>query len=120
MGHVLGTEKGHFLIRGRRAAMAKWRPRRFNPVNPCQICLPGVAWGRYYTRASAYTAWAAASSIFGRFLSAAHGVLAVLGHGLLPRLSESPGSHCQAIHGPVGRLVERNRLKMLEATARAV
>jgi hypothetical protein len=89
MGHVLGTEKGHFLIRGRRAAMAKWRPRRFNPVNPCQICLPGVAWGRYYTRASAYTAWAAASSIFGRFLSAAHGVLAVLGHGLLPRLSES-------------------------------
>ena len=24
-------------------------------------------------------------------------------------LSESPGSHCQAIHGPVGRLVERNR-----------
>ena len=35
-------------------------------------------------------------------------------------LSESPGSHSQAIHGPVGRLVERNRLKMLEATARAV
>ena len=26
-------------------------------------------------------------------------------------LSESPGSHCQAIHGPVGRLVERNRPK---------
>ena len=35
-------------------------------------------------------------------------------------LSESPGSHCQAIHGPVGRLVERSRPKMLEATASPV
>ena len=35
-------------------------------------------------------------------------------------LSESPGSHCQAIPGPVGRLVERNRPKMLEAAAYAV
>ena len=35
-------------------------------------------------------------------------------------LSESPGSHCQAIHGPVGRLVERNRPKMIEAAAHAV
>ena len=35
-------------------------------------------------------------------------------------LSESPGSHCQAIPGPVGRLVERNRKKMLEAAAYAV
>ena len=35
-------------------------------------------------------------------------------------LSESPGSHCQAIHGPVGRLVERNRPKMIEAAAYAV
>ena len=35
-------------------------------------------------------------------------------------LSESPGSHCQAIHGPVGRLVESYRPKMLEAAAYAV
>ncbi len=35
-------------------------------------------------------------------------------------LSASPGSHCQAIPGPVGRLVERNRQKMLEAAAYAV
>jgi len=34
-------------------------------------------------------------------------------------VSEGPGSHCQAIHGPVGRLVERNRPKMLEAAAHA-
>ena len=34
-------------------------------------------------------------------------------------LSESPGSHSQAIHGPVGRLVERNRPKMIEAAAYA-
>ena len=120
MGHVLGTEKGHFLIRGRRAAMAKWRPRRFNPVNPCQICLPGVAWGRYYTRASAYTAWAAASSIFGRFLSAAHGVLAVLGHGLLPRLSESPGSKIGLNIAKAPWPAERIRPKMIEAATHAV
>ena len=30
------------------------------------------------------------------------------------------GSHCQAIHGPVGRLVERHRPKMIEAAAYAV
>ena len=76
MVHVLGAKKGIFLIRGRRRTMGPWRPRRWNPVNPCQIGLPGVAYGRYYTRARAYTADAAASSIFGRFLSAAHGDLA--------------------------------------------
>ena len=35
-------------------------------------------------------------------------------------LSESPGSHSQAIHGPVGRLVESHRPKMIEAAAHAV
>ena len=35
-------------------------------------------------------------------------------------LLKSPGTHCQAIHHPVGRLVERIRPKMLEAAAHAV
>ena len=38
-----------------------WRARRCNPVNPRRRGVPGVAKGRYYTRASAYTARAAAS-----------------------------------------------------------
>ena len=74
MGHFLGAEKGDFLIRGAEADEATGRPRRFNPVNSRQLGLPGVAQGRYYTRARAYTAYAAASSIFGRFLSADHSV----------------------------------------------
>ena len=74
MGHVPGAEKGNFLIRGAEADEATGRPRQWNPVNPCPIGLPGVAYGRYYTRARAYTAYAAASSIFGRFLSADHSV----------------------------------------------
>ena len=32
MGHVLGAEKGIFLIRGAEADEATGRPRRFNPV----------------------------------------------------------------------------------------
>ena len=87
MGHVPGAEKEFFLIRGRGRPTVY--PRQLNPVNPCQIGLPGVAYGRYYTRARAYIAYAAASSIFGRFLSAAHATLAVIGQGLLPGLSES-------------------------------
>ena len=63
--------------------------RRFNPVNPCQIGLPGVAWGRYYTRASAYAACVVASIIFGRFLSADHSVWPSFCHGLLPGRSGS-------------------------------
>ena len=43
MGHVMGVEKGIFLIRGAEADEATGRPRRFNPVNPCQTGLPGVA-----------------------------------------------------------------------------
>ena len=74
MGHLLGGEKGNFLIRGRGAATVQWRPRQWNPVNPCQRGVPGVAQGRYYTRARAYAAYAAASSIFGRFPSADHSV----------------------------------------------
>ena len=70
MGQVLGAEKGIFLIRGAEVDEATGRPRQLNPVNPCPRGLPGVAWGRYYTRASAYGAYAAASIIFGRFLSA--------------------------------------------------
>ncbi len=35
-------------------------------------------------------------------------------------LSESPGSHCQVIHGLVGCLVERIGRNMLEAAAHAV
>ena len=43
MGHVLGAKKLIFLIRGRRWRHGQWRPRRLNPVNPCQTGLPGVA-----------------------------------------------------------------------------
>ena len=68
MGHVLGAGKG-ILIRGAEADDATGRPRRLNPVNPCPGGVPGVAEGRYYTRASAYTARAAASSIFRPILS---------------------------------------------------
>ena len=41
MGHVLGAKKEFFLIRGTEADEATGRPRRFNPVNPCQTGLPG-------------------------------------------------------------------------------
>ena len=43
MGHVLGAEKGNLLIRGAEADDATGRPRRLNPVNPCQLGVPGVA-----------------------------------------------------------------------------
>ena len=43
MGHFLGAEKIIFLIRGAEADEATGRPRRLNPVNPCQTGLPGVA-----------------------------------------------------------------------------
>ena len=77
MGHLLKAKKDNFLFRGAEADEATGRPRQFN-VNPWSWGLPGVAQGRYYTRASAYTAHAAASIIFGRFLSAARAVLAAL------------------------------------------
>ena len=67
MGDVMGAEKGIFLIRGAEADEATGRPRRLNPVNPCQTGLPGVAYGRYYTRASAYTACARARGIIDHF-----------------------------------------------------
>ena len=79
MGHFLGVEKRLFLIRGAEAAVTTGQPRRLNPVDPCPRGLPGVGSGRYYTRARAYTACAAASIIFGRFLSAAHAFLAIFG-----------------------------------------
>ena len=34
-------------------------------------------------------------------------------------LLEGSGTNCQAIHGPLGRLAERNRPKMIEAPAHA-
>ena len=43
MGQVLGAEKEFFLIRGRRHAHGRWRPRQLKPVNPCQLGVPGVA-----------------------------------------------------------------------------
>jgi len=43
MGHVLGAEKGNFLFRGDDTAYGPWRPRRWNPVNPCRGGVPGVA-----------------------------------------------------------------------------
>ena len=43
MGHFLGAEKLIFLIRGAEADEATGRPRQWNPVNPCQRGLPGVA-----------------------------------------------------------------------------
>ena len=100
MGHVLGAEKRIFLIRGRRCLPGPCRLRRWNPVNPCQIGLPGVAYGRYYTRARAYIAYAAASSIFGRFLSAAHATLAVIGQGLLPGSPRALGCCIDGVCGP--------------------
>ena len=69
MVHVLGGEKDFFLIRGRDPRHGPRRPRQFNPVNPRRRGVPGVGWGRYYTRASTYAACAGASSILSRFLS---------------------------------------------------
>ena len=88
MGHVLGAEKGNFLIRGAGADEAKGRPRRFNPVNPCRGGVPGVAQGRYYTRASAYVAYAAAPSIFNRILSADHGLFSTVRSKTLKKKTE--------------------------------
>ena len=68
MGHLLKAKKGNFLIRGAEADEATGRPRQFN-VNPWPRGLPGAALGRYYTRAIAYAARAAASSIFRPILS---------------------------------------------------
>ena len=73
-----GGRKRFFFNSRPRAPYGLRQPRRLNPVNPGPRGLPGVAEGRYYTRASAYTACAAASSIFCRFLSAARGALAAL------------------------------------------
>jgi len=66
-----GPKKNFFKFAAE-GALRFMRPHQWKPVNPCQIGLPGAALGRYYTRAIAYTASAAASSIFGRFLSADH------------------------------------------------
>ena len=84
-----GPKKAFFFNRHRRWPWSTGRPRRWNPVNPRRRGVPGVAWGRYYTRASAYVAYAAASSIFGRFLSAARRAIAAFFPLLLPGLSES-------------------------------
>ena len=43
------------------------RPRQRNPVNPWRRGLPGAAQGRYWTRAIAYSAYAAA--YIGRYIS---------------------------------------------------
>ena len=63
--------------------VAPWLPRQWNPVGSWRGGLPGVALGRQWSRASAYTAHAAASIIFGRFLSAVRAALAAIGQGLL-------------------------------------
>ena len=88
-GTLTGGQKWNFFNSRPRAPYGLWRPRRLNPVNPRRRGVPGVAQGPYYTRASAYAACAAASSIFGRFLSADHGAIATFGRGLLPGLSEN-------------------------------
>ena len=103
-----GARVARRRLRRCRPASWAWRPRRSNPINPCQRGVPGVAQGRYYTRASAYAACAAASSIFGRFLSAARGGIATFSHGLLPltrrELETGPviqcGSHPGRLSGP--------------------
>ena len=87
-GTRIGGRKRNFFNSRPRAPYGQWRPRRLNPVNPCRIGVPGFAKGRYCTRASAYTAYAAAASILGRFLSAAHATLAMFRPILLPGLSE--------------------------------
>ena len=69
-GTRTGGRKTNLVIRGARAEDATGRPRQWNPVNLWPRGLPGVAWGRNYTRAIAYTAYAAASSIFRPILSA--------------------------------------------------
>ena len=66
-----------------------WRPRQWNPVGSWRGGLPGVALGRQWSRASAYTACAGASSNFGRNLSALRAVLAALAQGLLSEPSET-------------------------------
>ena len=38
-----GGPKGNFLIRGAEADEATGRARRWNPVNPCPLGVPGVA-----------------------------------------------------------------------------
>ena len=43
MGHVLGAEKEILLNSRPRAPYGLWRPRRWNPVNPCRGGVPGVA-----------------------------------------------------------------------------
>ena len=68
-GTLAGAEKIIFFNWRIGRAKATWRPRRWNPVNPCPKGLPGVAWGRNYTRAIAYTAYAAASKHFWYSLS---------------------------------------------------
>jgi len=42
-GTRTGGRKRFFFNSRPRAPYGLWRPRRFNPVNPCQTGLPGVA-----------------------------------------------------------------------------
>ena len=42
-GTRIGGRKRKFFNSRRRPAIPPWRPRQFNPVNPCPIGLPGVA-----------------------------------------------------------------------------
>ena len=84
-GTRTGGRKTFFLIRGAQAADATRRPRQWNPVNLWPRGLPGIAQGRNYTCTSAYTAHAAAYSIFWPILSADKGALASLGQVWVPR-----------------------------------
>ena len=78
------------MIRGADADEATGRLRPFNPFNPRRRGVPGVAWGRYYTRASAYAACAAASSIFRPILSAVRPTKPPITWQWLPEPSAGP------------------------------
>ena len=56
-GTRTGGGKTKFFHSRPRAPYGLWRPRRFNPVNPCPRGLPGVAWGRVVAYAACADSW---------------------------------------------------------------
>ena len=84
-GTRTGGRKRIFFNSRPRAPHGLWRPRQWNPVDSWRGGLPGVALGRLWSRASAYTAHATAYSIFWPILSADRGALASLGQVWVPR-----------------------------------
>ena len=90
-GHVLGAEKGIFLIRGRGRRHDLWRPRLWNPVNPCpkQVSLGSPRVGTIHAQAPTPHA-PPLQAFLADFLSADTQAFSPrLGQGLLPGLSES-------------------------------